>query len=131
MAFKCKNEQKLTYDDSTKSIFLQYISTFIRKLHAKNEVIRPFLRNQHFKWKVDGRWTTDNSALEKLRCISAGGANEPFLLPIKVLQLGLYEKYQQISVILITGFGTISMSINYDIHRFRLTTTFSFSISLQ
>ena len=49
----------------------------------------------------------DNSALEKLRCISAGGADEPFLLPIKMLQLGLYEKYQQISVILITGFGTI------------------------
>ena len=73
------------------------------------------------------------SALEKLRCISAGGADEPFLLPIKMLQLGLYEKFQQISVILITGFGTIykAMSINYNIHRFRLTTTFSFSISLQ
>ena len=25
------------YDDSTKSIFLQYISTFLRKLHAKKE----------------------------------------------------------------------------------------------
>ena len=46
----------------------------------------------------------DNSALEKLRCISAGVANEHFLLPIKMLQLGLFEKYQQISVILITGF---------------------------
>ena len=46
------------------------------------KVIRPFLRNQPFKWKVDRRHTTDDdrrrttdeSALEKLRCHSADGA---------------------------------------------------------
>ena len=48
--------------------FLQYIGPFRRKLHTKT---KRFLRNKTFKW--NGR-TTDNSSLEKLRCLSAGGA---------------------------------------------------------
>ena len=32
------------------------------------------LRNQALKLKVDAGRTTDNSALEKLRCLLAGGA---------------------------------------------------------
>ena len=39
----------------------------------KEKVIRQFLRNQAFNWKVDGRLTT---ALEKLRCLSAGAAKK-------------------------------------------------------
>ena len=46
----------------------------------RKKVIRQFLRNQAFNWKVDDdgrrRRTTDESALEKLRCLSAGGANK-------------------------------------------------------
>ena len=47
----------------------------------RKKVIRQFLRNQAFNWKVDdGRRTTDGqtdeSALEKLRCLSAGGAKK-------------------------------------------------------
>ena len=37
------------------------------------------MRNQAFNWKVDDgrrRRTTDESALEKLRCLSAGGAKK-------------------------------------------------------
>ena len=53
----------------------------------RKKVIRQFLRNQAFNLKVDdgrrtdgrrtydGR-TTDESALEKLRCLSAGGAKK-------------------------------------------------------
>ena len=46
-------------------------------IHLKRKkVIRQFWRNSYFKWKVDDgrRRTTDESALEKLRCLSAGGA---------------------------------------------------------
>ena len=53
----------------------------------RKKVIRQFLRNQAFNRKVDddgrrrttddGRRTTDESALEKLRCLSAGGAKKP------------------------------------------------------
>ena len=50
----------------------------------RKKVIKQFLRNKYFKWRVDdgrrrrtdddGRTTTDESALEKLRCLPAGGA---------------------------------------------------------
>ena len=47
---------------------LQYIGTFLRKLHGKNEksFYRPFLRNQALR-QTDRR--TDDSALEKFRCL--------------------------------------------------------------
>ena len=53
-------------------MYLQYIGTFPRKLHAKkeNKLIKQFLRNQYFKWKFDGRWTDDGRIIEKLRCLS-------------------------------------------------------------
>ena len=43
--------------------FVQYIGTFLRKLHTKKrkKVIRPFVT------------PTDDSALEKLRCLLHGG----------------------------------------------------------
>ena len=44
-----------------------------------------FLRNQAFNWKVDDGWTTtDESALEKLRCLSAGGAKNKKKLNVRV-----------------------------------------------
>ena len=50
----------------------------------RKKVIRQFLRNQAFNWKVDDgrrrRTTTDESALEKLRCLSAGGAKKGILI---------------------------------------------------
>ena len=58
----------------TKSTFVQYTGNFLGKLHIKKEqkVIGPFLRNQPLSEQL----TMDNSALEKLRCLSAGGAKE-------------------------------------------------------
>ena len=76
------------WDDSTKSTFVQYIGTFLIKLHAKEE---KKLSNSFWEIKIlseklttddDGRRrrrrrrTTDESALEKLRCHSAGGAKK-------------------------------------------------------
>ena len=66
------------YDNSTKSTFLQYIRTFLIKLHAKeeNKLWNSFWEIHILSEKLttddDGRRrTTDNSALEKLRCLSA------------------------------------------------------------
>ena len=76
------------YDNSTKSTFLQYIRTFLIKLHAKeeNKLSNSFWEIHILSEKLttdddgrrrtttddDGRRrTTDNSALEKLRCLSA------------------------------------------------------------
>ena len=58
--------------------FLLCIGTILRKLHAKKEkkLSDSFLRNQAFNWKVDDGRTTDELALEKLRCLSAGGAKK-------------------------------------------------------
>ena len=59
---------------------------------ASYQVIRPFLRNQRFKWKVDDRkqttTTTGDSALEKLRCLPAGGAKNGELDQIRSEQIG-------------------------------------------
>ena len=55
-----------SWDDSTKSIFLQYIGTFLRKLRAK-----AIFENQFFKWKL-----IDELALVNLRCDSAGGVKK-------------------------------------------------------
>ena len=72
------------YDDSTKSILLQYISTFLRKPHAKKEkkLSGHFWEINHLSEKLmtdddrRRRRTTDESVLEKLRCHSAGGAKK-------------------------------------------------------
>ena len=57
---KVKNEPNLTFKrypffQQNPYFYITYIDTFIRKLHAKKEkkVIKQFLRNQAFKWKVD------------------------------------------------------------------------------
>ena len=62
----------------TKSIFLLCM-TILRKLHAKKEKKLSDSFWEIFNWKVDdGRRTTDES-LEKLRCLSAGGAKNVFV----------------------------------------------------
>ena len=48
------------------------------------------MRNQAFKWKVDGR-TMDESALEKLSCHSAGGAKKGTILTFWPLKNNLYS----------------------------------------
>ena len=70
------------YDDSIKSIFIQYMGTFLRKLYTKKEkkLSGSFWEINILSEKLtttdDGRRTTDASALEKLRCLSAGGAKK-------------------------------------------------------
>ena len=66
--------------------FLLCIGTILRKLHAKKEKklsdsfweIKLLIEKLTTDGRTDGRRrrTTDDSALEKLRCLSAGGAKK-------------------------------------------------------
>ena len=67
------------YSDSTKSIFRYVIYVTQKKLHTKKEekLLKRFWDRPPPPLNLDGRMdrrTTDKSVLEKLGCLSAGGA---------------------------------------------------------
>ena len=65
--------------NQTDSWYITSPGSFIpKKIKEEEKCITQFLRNQVFRWKVyrqpDNGRTMDRSGLEKLRCLSAGGA---------------------------------------------------------
>ena len=73
---------------------LQYIDTFLRKLHAINEeqLSGHFSEINHLSEKstltYDRRRTMDKSALEKLRCLPAGRAKKLTKSKLRQIEVG-------------------------------------------
>ena len=86
---------------SNKLILIQYMGTFLRKLYTKKDkkLSGSFWEINILSEKLttttdDGRQTTDESALEKLRCLSAGGAKKFPYINLRKLSVQIRQNCQ-------------------------------------